>query len=240
MTVAPPGASTITRQDTLVHTDLTQWTPVPRPDRLVLDGRYARLEPLSPAHEATLYEASAADDVESRFAYLFDMPPADAQVFHAWVDGAMRTDDPLFFAVVDKATGRAEGRQALMRIDPTHGVIEVGHVLWGPAIARTRVATEALYLSAAYVFDTLGYRRFEWKCHAGNAPSRRAADRFGFTYEGTFRQHMVFKGGNRDTAWFSMLDSEWPALRDAYERWLAPNNFDATGQQRRTLADCRA
>ncbi len=221
-------------------TDLATWTPVPRPTRTILDGRYARLEPLSSAHEVALYEASSAPGEESRFAYLFDDPPVDAQAFHTWMDRALRTDDPLFFAVIDSTTGRAEGRQALMRIDPAHGVIEVGHVLWGPAIARTRVATEALYLAAAYVFDTLGYRRFEWKCHAGNAPSRRAADRFGFTYEGTFRQHMVFKGGNRDTAWFSMLDSEWPALRAAFEHWLAPDNFDAAGQQRRTLAACRS
>jgi RimJ/RimL family protein N-acetyltransferase len=127
-----------------------------------------------------------------------------------------------------------------MRITPEHGVIEIGHILWGPAIARSRVATEALFLWAAYVFETLGYRRFEWKCNARNEPSIRAARRFGFTYEGTFRQHLVVKGENRDTSWFAMLDGEWPALRDAYARWLDPANFDADGGQRtRLLADRR-
>ena len=126
-----------------------------------------------------------------------------------------------------------------MRIDTTHGVIEIGSILWGPAIARTRIATEALYLFASYVFDTLGYRRFEWKCNDLNEPSKRAALRFGFTFEGAFRQHMVVKGANRDTAWFSILDSEWPRLVDAYLAWLAPENFDGEGQQRRKLGDCR-
>ena len=153
---------------------------------------------------------------------------------------AVGTDDPLFFAVIDKATGRAEGRQALMRIDPVHGVIEIGHILWGPAIARTRVATEALYLSAEYAFETLGYRRFEWKCNDLNLPSRRAALRFGFTFEGIFRQHMVVKGQNRDTAWFSIIDAEWPTLRASYQRWLAPDNFDAHGRQLRKLEEFRA
>jgi RimJ/RimL family protein N-acetyltransferase len=140
-------------------------------------------------------------------------------------------DDPLFSAVIDKATGRAAGRQALMRIVPEHGVIEIGHILWGPAIARTRVATEALYLAARHVFEDLGYRRFEWKCHDLNEPSKAAARRFGFSFEGVFRQHMWAKGANRDTAWFSMLDSEWPAFAREYARWLDPANFDAAGTQ---------
>jgi RimJ/RimL family protein N-acetyltransferase len=155
------------------------------------------------------------------------------------METAVSTDDPLFFAVIDRATGRAEGRQALMRIDPTHGVIEVGHILWGPAIARTRVATEALFLMADHVFTDLGYRRLEWKCHHRNEPSRHAAARFGFTFEGIFRQHMVAKGQNRDTVWFSIVDSEWPALRSAYQQWLAPDNFDAQGQQKRRLEESR-
>jgi RimJ/RimL family protein N-acetyltransferase len=127
-----------------------------------------------------------------------------------------------------------------MRATPEHGVIEVGNILWGPAIARTRVATEALFLHARYIFEQLGYRRFEWKCNSRNEPSMRAALRFGFTYEGTFRQHMVQKGRNRDTAWFAMLDRDWPALRKGYERWLHPNNFDRRGQQRERLEDIRA
>ena len=216
--------------------DLSLWNGVPRPERVVLDGRYARLEPLSiDRHEADLFASACEPGADARFAYLFDEVPVDDATFHAWMTGAAATDDPLFSAVIDKATGRAEGRQALMRIDPVHGAIEIGHVLWGPAIARTRVATEALFLSAAYVFDTLGYRRFEWKCNDHNEPSKRAARRFGFTFEGVFRQHMVAKGRNRDTAWFSMLDSEWPELKARYESWLDPANFDDKGTQLRAL-----
>ncbi len=152
-------------------------------------------------------------------------------------DKAASTEDPRFYAVIDRASGRAEGRQALMRITPEHGVIEIGSILWGPAIARTRVATEALYLFGAYAFETLGYRRFEWKCDAANAPSRRAALRFGFTFEGIFRQHMVVKGRNRDTAWFAITDAEWPKIAAGMQAWLTPANFDAAGQQRQSLRD---
>ena len=137
--------------------------------------------------------------------------------------------------VVDSATGRTEGRQALMRIVPEHGVIEIGSIYWGPRMARSRLATEALYLAARYVFDELGYRRFEWKCNDNNTPSKRAAERFGFSFEGIFRQHMIQKGQNRDTAWFAMLDGEWPARKAEYERWLAPDNFDGNEQQRSRL-----
>lgn len=154
----------------------------------------------------------------------------------AWIERVAKNDDPLFFTVVDKAGGRAVGRQALMRITPEHGVIEVGNVLWGRGAARTRIATEALFLFARYSFDTLGYRRFEWKCHHANLPSQAAARRFGFAYEGTFRRHMWTKGANRDTVWFAMIDEDWPRLRAAYERWLDPANFDAGGRQRAPLA----
>ncbi len=220
--------------------NLSHWSGAPRPQRITLDGRYARLEPLTiERHEAHLFESAREPGADARFAYLFDTPPADARAFRTWMETAVSGDDPLFFAVIDTATGRAEGRQALMRIDPAHGVIEIGHILWGPAIARTRVATEALYLAAEYVFDQLGYRRFEWKCHHRNEPSRRAAARFGFAFEGIFRQHMVAKGQNRDTVWFSIVDSEWPALKAAYQRWLAPENFDAGGRQRRRLEGLR-
>ena len=163
--------------------------------------------------------------------------PPTPEPFRAWLEAEIGTTDPRFFAVIERASGRCEGRQALMRIVPEHGVIEVGNVVWGPAIARTRVATEALYLMAGYVFDTLGYRRFEWKCDAANQPSRRAALRFGFTFEGIFRQHMVIKGMNRDTAWFAMLDGDWPARKAAFEAWLLPGNFDGKGEQRRRLGD---
>jgi RimJ/RimL family protein N-acetyltransferase len=214
--------------------ELTDWQPRPRPARVALEGRYARIEPLDPArHGEHLFEASMAPGAEERFRYLFDAPQ-DRAGFEGWLARACASEDPLFYTVIDVSTGRCEGRQALMRITPEHGVIEIGNILWGPRIARSRVATEALFLHARYVFE-LGYRRFEWKCNAGNAPSKRAAERFGFTYEGLFRQHMVQKGANRDTAWYSMLDGEWPALERAYERWLAPDNFDAQGQQKARL-----
>ena len=216
--------------------DLAQWHGVERPTRVTLEGRYARLEPLDPQrHGAGLLAASQAPGAEARFAYLFEGPPASAADFGAWLAKAAASADPLFFAVVDRATDRAEGRQALMRIDPLHGVIEVGSILWGPAIARTRVATEALYLCARHVFETLGYRRFEWKCNDLNEPSKRAALRFGFSHEGLFRQHMVVKGASRDTAWFAMIDRDWPRLRAGYEAWLSPANFDAGGRQIRKL-----
>ncbi len=209
--------------------------PRPRPERLTLEGRYARLEPLDPdRHGADLYAATFAPGHEERFLYIPTVP-RDPEGYAAWLAATAAADDPLMFAVVDRASGRCGGRQALMRIVPEHGVIELGHVLWGPGIARTRVATEAFALAAGYAMDTLGYRRFEWKCHADNAASRRAALRFGFTYEGTFRQHMVMHGRNRDTAWFALLDHEWPAVRAALEAWLAPENFDEEGRQRRSL-----
>ncbi len=176
-----------------------------------------------------------APGAEERFRWLFEVPRPRSE-FDEWLLRSSASDDPLFLAVVDAATGRAEGRQALMRITPEHGVVEIGHVLWGPRMARTRIATEALFLAARHVFDDLGYRRFEWKCNSRNEPSRRAALRFGFQFEGIFRQHMVQKGENRDTAWFAIIDADWPRLRAGYERWLAPDNFDASGQQRLTLA----
>ena len=212
--------------------DLGNWTPRPRPARAAIEGRYCRLEPLDPKrHGDHLFAASMAPGAEDRFRFLFESPQ-DRAGFDAWMQRAAAADDPLCYAVIDTTTGRAEGRQALMRITPEHGVIEIGGILWGPAIARTRVATEALFLHARYAFDTLGYRRFEWKCNDRNEPSRRAAHRFGFTFEGVFRQHMVTKGENRDTAWFSITDAEWPSLRAGYERWLAPENFDAQGRQK--------
>ncbi len=157
--------------------------------------------------------------------------------FDAWLQKASGSEDPRFYAVVDQATGKAGGRQALMRITPEHGVIEIGSILWGPKVARTRIATEALYLFARHSFDELGYRRFEWKCDALNAPSRRAALRFGFSFEGIFREHMVVKGKNRDTAWFAIIDQDWPRIRAGMERWLDPGNFDGDGKQRQSLKD---
>jgi RimJ/RimL family protein N-acetyltransferase len=216
--------------------DLSGWQGVPRPERVILEGRYARLEPLDAGkHGAQLLASAQAPGADDRFRYLFEETPADLADFTPWLEKAAASADPMFFAVIDRATERAEGRQALMRIDAVHGVIEIGNILWGPAIARSRVATEALYLFAAYVFDTLGYRRFEWKCNNGNEPSKRAAPRFGFAHEGVFRNHMVTKGRNRDTAWFAMTDYDWPRLKAGYGAWLNPANFDETGQQRAKL-----
>jgi RimJ/RimL family protein N-acetyltransferase len=216
--------------------DLSDWKGVPRPQREALEGRYARLEALDAArHGDDLFASAQEPGADDRFRYLGEHAPADRDAFDAWIGKASASDDPLFFAVIDKRTGRAEGRQSFLRIEPAHGVIEVGHILWGPAIARSRVTTEALYLFAAHAFDGLGYRRFEWKCNADNLPSRRAAERFGFSFEGVFRQHMVVKGLNRDTAWFAMIDKDWPRLKAGYQAWLAPDNFDEAGQQKSKL-----
>jgi RimJ/RimL family protein N-acetyltransferase len=225
---------------TMTEGDLSRWSARPRPDALTLEGRWCRLERLDPArHGDSLYEASVAPGADERFKYLFEPVPADRAGFDVWLGRALG-EDPRFYAVVDAATGRAEGRQALMRITPEHGVIEIGSILWGPKVARTRLATEALYLFARYSFDDLGYRRFEWKCNAENAPSRRAAERFGFSFEGIFRKHMVVKGKNRDTAWYGMTDDDWPRIKAGMERWLDPSNFDADGWQKMSLKDASA
>ncbi len=216
---------------------MTQLRPTPAvaPVRRVLDGRYARLEPIAPAHAMDLLTAVTVPDLAERFAYLPSDPPSSVVGFEQWIAQQSALSDPIVFAVVDRVTGHAGGWQQMMRIEPQHGVIEIGYIYWGPSIARTRLATEALYLFARHVFDDLGYRRFEWKCNDRNEPSKQAARRFGFTFEGVFRQHMIVRGQNRDTAWFSMLDSEWPARRAAFERWLDPDNFDAEGHQRQPL-----
>ena len=220
-------------------TALTDWQPRRRPGRVTLEGRFCRLEPLDPVrHGDRLFAASMAPGAGNRFRYLFESPQ-DRTAFDGWLARAAASEDPMFFAVIDRSSDRCEGRQAFLRITPEHGVIEIGSILWGPAIARTRVATESLFLFARHAFEELGYRRFEWKCNARNEPSIRAARRFGFTYEGTFRQHMVVKGQNRDTAWFAITDTEWPALRRAFEQWLAPTNFDQPGRQKTRLEDLR-
>jgi RimJ/RimL family protein N-acetyltransferase len=217
-------------------TGLAGWTPRPRPEKRVHEGRYVRLEPLDPArHGDDLFKAGSGPEADALWRYLFEAPSPDRASFQGWLEKAASTDDPLFFAAVDRDTGRAEGRLSFMRIDGAHGVIETGNILFGPGMARSRAATEALYLQARHAFEDLGYRRFEWKCNDRNEPSKRAALRFGFTFEGVFRQHMVVKGENRDTAWFAMLDHEWPARKAAFERWLDPANFEA-GRQRLSLS----
>lgn len=221
--------------------NLKNWQPRPRPERKVIDGRYARLEPLSAAkHGDGLYEASSVADIGGRFAWLPDYPPQTRADFQPWLDRVEASEDPLFFTVIDKASGKVAGRQTLMRIDAAYGVIEIGNIYWGPLISRKPAATEAQFLFMKYIFDDLGYRRYEWKCNNRNEPSKRAAERFGFKFEGIFRQHLVVKGENRDTAWYSIIDKEWPALRSAYEAWLDPANFDGDGGQKRRLEDFRA
>jgi RimJ/RimL family protein N-acetyltransferase len=206
------------------------------PERVTLSGRYVWLEPLDERHVDDLFALSTGEDGRARYDYLPTLPPDERQDVAVWAERQMVLNDPLCYAVTDVETGRCLGRQSLMNIVPDHGVIELGGILWGRDMARTRKATEAFFLAAGYVFDDLGYRRFEWKCNALNEPSRRAALRFGFRYEGIFRQHMIVKGQNRDTAWFGMTDGDWPAIKAGLEAWLAPDNFDADGQQRRKLA----
>ncbi|HZS85195.1 MAG TPA: GNAT family protein [Stellaceae bacterium] len=211
------------------------WRPVAPPKRATLPGRYVRLEPVDPArHAADLFALSAP--APRLWTYMGYGPFADAAAFRTWLEGCARSADPLFFAVVDEATGRASGMVSYLRMAPEMGVIEIGHIWFAPVLQRSRQATEAIFLLMRHVFDDLGYRRLEWKCDALNAASRRAAARFGFTFEGVFRQHMVYKGRNRDTAWFAIIDREWPAIRAAFERWLAPENFTADGRQRQGLA----
>lgn len=213
--------------------------PALAPEPVTLEGRYCRLEPLARSHAVELFSAIEGPESEARHRWLFEEPPASAARLAEWIEATETEADKLFFAVIDGATGRCAGRHALMRIVPEHGVIEIGSILWGDGIARTRKATEAFFLTASYVFDTLGYRRFEWKCNDLNTPSKRAATRFGFTFEGVFRQHMIVKGANRDTAWFAIIDSEWPELKEKFEAWLAPENFDADGTARARLATPR-
>lgn len=221
--------------------DLKNWQPRPRPLRESIEGRYVRLEPLDPArHGDGLFAASTVADAGDRFRWLPDYPPESREAFQPWLDKAAASEDPLFFTVIDKASGNIAGRQTLMRIDAANGVIEIGNIYWGPLISRRPAATEAQFLFMQYAFDTLGYRRYEWKCNNANLPSKRAAERFGFQFEGIFRQHLVVKGQNRDTAWYSVIDGEWPALKRAYENWLDPANFDADGQQKKRLEDFRA
>ncbi len=208
------------------------------PARAPLAGVYARLEPVAVGvHAESLYRLSHARPEDAGlWTYLAYGPFPDQGAFERWLAERARSSDPLFFAIVDPASGRAAGMASYLNIVPANGSIEIGHIWLAPPLQKTRAATEAIFLLARYVFDDLRYRRLEWKCDALNAPSRRAAGRFGFTYEGTFRQHMIVKGRNRDTAWFALLDRDWPTIRAAFERWLAPANFDAAGRQRSALS----
>jgi RimJ/RimL family protein N-acetyltransferase len=218
---------------------LPDWRTPPRPARDVLAGRYCRIEPLDAGrHAGDLFAANSLDRDGRIWTYLAYGPFATQPAYEAWLAERADSSDPLFWAVVDLEGGCAVGIGSYLRIDPANGAIEVGHLAFSPRLQRTRAATEAMYLVMRQAFQ-LGYRRYEWKCDALNAPSRRAAERLGFVFEGIFRQCMVYKGRNRDTAWYSILDAEWPACKAAFERWLDPGNFDAEGRQRMPLDSLR-
>ncbi|WP_172330396.1 GNAT family N-acetyltransferase [Mangrovicoccus sp. HB161399] len=222
-----------------VGEDVAVALPRPRPEPMVLEGRHVRLEPLAMAHSVPLFAEVGGAENAALWTYMPQGPFADPAGLEAWMETAVASCDPLFSAIVDRATERLLGFASFLRIAPEVGCIEVGFIMFSKALQGTVHATEAMALMMSHVFDTLGYRRYEWKCDALNAPSRRAAERLGFRYEGIFRQATVYKGRNRDTAWFAATDGDWPALKAGFAAWLAPENFDAEGRQIRSLAACR-
>jgi len=214
--------------------DWTGCAPIPHTPML---GRTCELVPLDTSHSADLHAAFSADTTGTLWTYMPVGPFKTTQDYAAWVANACTSHDPLFFAVISKETGKASGVASYLRIQPDNGVVEVGYITFSPALQRTPMATEAMYLMMKRAMGELGYRRYEWKCDALNAPSRKAAERLGFSYDGLFKQALVYKGRNRDTAWFSILDQDWPTLDARFKAWLHPDNFDDTGQQRSNLAD---
>lgn len=201
-----------------------------------MDGRFCRLEPLDPArHADDLFAANALDEEGRSWTYLPYGPFETLESYRDWTERSCRGNDPLFYAIVNRKTGKAEGVASYLRIEPNQGSIEVGHLNFSPHLQRTPAATEAMFLMMQRAFE-LGYRRYEWKCNALNGPSRSAAQRLGFSFEGVFRQWAVVKGRNRDTAWYAVIDSEWPPLRAAFSEWLAPDNFDDQGRQKASLS----
>jgi RimJ/RimL family protein N-acetyltransferase len=222
-----------------VGDELIDWQPRPHPERVELNGRYCTLTPLRPEHAAALFAAyQLAEDTRS-WTWLLREPDANVEAFTEWVESVCALSDPIHFAVIDNQTQAPVGTLALMRIDPKNGVVEVGHVHFSPLLSRTPMSTEAQYLLMHYVFEVLGYRRVEWKCNSLNEPSRRAALRLGFQYEGRFRQALVAKGHNRDTDWFSIIDKEWETRDRAFQNWLAADNFSADGKQIKSLENWR-
>ncbi len=216
------------------------WSTRARPPRTQMLGRYCRLEPVEIArHEADLFAAYMEAPDSRDWTYLFHDRPEQPDAFHDYLINLHKSTDPLHFAIVTAETNRAAGTAALMRIDPAHGSLEVGSIAFSPRLKKTRAATESMYLMMRRAFDELGYRRYEWKCDSLNAPSRAAAQRYGFTFEGIFRNAVVYKGRSRDTAWYSMTSEEWPRIRSAFEAWLDPGNFDERGRQKRSLGMLR-
>jgi RimJ/RimL family protein N-acetyltransferase len=219
---------------------LPEWRAPPLPPREPMEGRYCRVEPLDAArHAADLHAANSLDTETRNWTYLSIGPFDSATAYRAWAEKVAAGADPMFHAIVDSTTRKAVGVAAYMRMDPAHGVVEVGSINYSPLLQRKPAATEAMYLMMRRAFE-LGYRRYEWKCDSFNAPSRAAAQRYGFSFEGIFRQAMVYKGRSRDSMWFSIIDQEWPPLREAFECWLAPANFDAAGRQRLSLSSLTA
>ena len=214
------------------------WSPAAPPPLEPIEGRFCRIEPLdADRHAAELHAANLLDELGAMWTYMPYGPFASLDEYQAWCRQMAASDDPLFHAIIDVASNRAVGVASYLRIEPMSGAIEVGHIAYSPLLQRTAAATEAMYLMMRRAFADLGYRRYEWKCDALNQPSRRAADRLGFTFEGTFRQAIIYKGRNRDTAWYSITDAEWPDLKARYEAWLAPSNFDEKGVQRQALGE---
>jgi RimJ/RimL family protein N-acetyltransferase len=217
-----------------------EWSPRPRPPRAEMTGRHCRLEPVNPQrHRADLYTAYMEAPDDRDWTYLFDERPEGEKEFDSYLTKLASSEDPLHFAIIELHSKKALGTAALLRIDPVHGSIEVGGITFSPRLQRTAAGTESMYLLMKLAFDQLGYRRYEWKCDSLNAPSRAAAERYGFTFEGIFRNAVVYKGRNRDTAWYSVTDQEWPRVRSAFETWLDPANFDEHGRQRQRLQDLR-
>ncbi|MBT3534310.1 MAG: GNAT family N-acetyltransferase [Rhodospirillaceae bacterium] len=214
-----------------------------RPARAAMRGRSVIVEPIDPArHGDDLYTAACGpegDHTNEMWTYLSNDPFVDQSAFQTWLAPQSESEDPLVFAIVDKATGTARGMASFMRITPQWATCEVGAIWFAPSLKRSPMASEAMYLMARHVFEDLNYRRYEWKCDSLNEPSRRAALRFGFSYEGLFRQHVVYKGRNRDTTWYAMIDQDWPQVKAAFEAWLAEENFDEDGRQLRGLAEIR-
>lgn len=228
----------MTDQAPKVGAPVPNWTPPPRPTGAVLDGTHVRLERMDPdTHAADLHRAYSGHD--TLWTYLPYGPFPSAAAYHHWATGTATGSDPLFYVLRSKATGHCGGVASYLRITPEAGSIEVGHICLSPEIARGVAWTEAMFLMMDWAFRA-GYRRYEWKCDALNLPSRRAAQRLGFSFEGVFRQATIVKGRNRDTAWFSVIDQEWPALAEAFRAWLAPANFDAAGRQKQRLSDLTA
>jgi RimJ/RimL family protein N-acetyltransferase len=217
------------------------WSPRPQPQRTVLTGRYCRIEPIDAERDArALFDAYMLAPDGRDWTYLFQERPTSFAACRDYLAAIAASSDPLHYVIVDESSRLAVGTAALMRIEPVHGVIEVGSITYSPLLKRSRAGTEAMYLMMRYAFDDLGYRRYEWKCDSLNGASRAAATRYGFHFEGTFRQAIIYKNRNRDTAWYAIIDKEWPRLRAAFETWLSGENFDARGQQRRSLAAIRA